>query len=303
MYLEHYGLLRNPFEMTPDPAFLYLGDAHREGLATLLYGVQARKGFVLLTGEVGTGKTTLLHSLLAQLDRETAAAFLFNPRLEVLDFFRMLFEELGLEAQRATKAEYLLVLNRFLIERLEKNQTTLLIVDEAQNLSPELLEEIRLLSNLETPRSKLLQIMLVGQPELWQMLERPELRQLRQRIVLRHHLRPFDAEETAQYVEERLRLAGYTAKPLFQRGALRALHEASGGVPRLINVVADGALLLGFARGQNALGAGEVREVARDLGLASGGAPPAGGAASAERPERRRGGLRGWFRARPAGGI
>jgi general secretion pathway protein A len=303
MYLEHYGLLRSPFEMTPDPAFLYLGDAHREGLATLLYGVQARKGFVLLTGEVGTGKTTLLHSLLAQLDRDTLAAFIFNPRLEVLDFFRMLFDELGLEAERATKAEYLLVLNRFLIERLEKNQTTLLIVDEAQNLAPELLEEIRLLSNLETPRSKLLQIMLVGQPELWEMLERPELRQLRQRIVLRHHLRPFAPEETEQYVEERLRLAGYTGKPLFQRGALRALHDVSGGVPRLINVVSDGVLLLGFARGRHALGADEVREVARDLGLASGGAPAARGPEPAENPVRRRGGLLGWFRARPAGGF
>src|SRR5574338_517609 len=171
MYHEFYGLVRRPFEMTPDPAFLYLGEVHREGLATLAYGVRARKGFVLLTGEVGTGKTTLLHALLAQLDRETASAFIFNPRLGPLDFFRMVFEELGIEEKCETKAQYLLALNRFLIERLERDVPTLLIVDEAQNLSPEMLEEIRLLSNLETPTSKLLQIMLVGQPELLEMLD------------------------------------------------------------------------------------------------------------------------------------
>ena len=208
MYLTYYGLARSPFEMTPDPAFLYLGEAHREGLATLVYGVRSRKGFVLLTGEVGTGKTTLLHALLAQLDAGTASAFIFNPRLEPLDFFRVLFDELGIEENCRTKADYLLALNRFLIARLERNQPTLLIVDEAQNLSEEMLEEIRLLSNLETPTSKLLQIMLVGQPELAEMLAKPELRQLRQRIVLRHSLRPFDGGETTAYVEERLRLGG-----------------------------------------------------------------------------------------------
>ena len=193
MYREFYGLIRAPFEMTPDPAFLYLGETHQEGLATLVYGVRARKGFVLLTGEVGTGKTTLLHSLLAQLDPATASAFIFNPKLEPEDFFRILFDEFGIEKQCRTKAEYLLALNNFLIERLQKNETALLIIDEAQNLSPEMLEEVRLLSNLETPTSKLLQIMLVGQPELNDMLARPELRQLRQRIVLRHNLRPFNS--------------------------------------------------------------------------------------------------------------
>ena len=164
MYEEFYGLVRPPFEMTPDPGFLVMGDVHREGLATLVYGVRARKGFVLLTGEVGTGKTTLLHALLGQLDQDTASAFIFNPRLEPLDFFRMVFDEFGLEDKCETKAEYLLALNRFLISRLEQNLGTLLIIDEAQNLSPEMLEEVRLLSNLETPHSKLIQIMLVGQP-------------------------------------------------------------------------------------------------------------------------------------------
>ena len=300
MYHEHYGLVRSPFEMTPDPAFLYLGEVHREGLATLGYGVQARKGFVLLTGEVGTGKTTLLHALLSQLDRETLAAFIFNPRLEPLDFFRMLFDEYGIETPCHTKAEYLLALNRFLIARLEKNLTTLLIVDEAQNLSADMLEEIRLLSNLETPRSKLIQIMLVGQPELWGMLAKPELRQLRQRIVLRYELRPFSAEETGGYVEERLRLAGYTGKGLFKSAGLRAVHELSGGVPRVINILCDGALLLGFARNRHTIGADEVSEVARDLGLTPG---PAPAAAPEESTVRGRRGLLGLFRPRQARGT
>lgn len=267
MYLQHYGLLRAPFEMTPDPAFLYLGEAHQEGLATLVYGVRARKGFVMLTGEVGTGKTTLLHALLSQLDPNTVAAFVFNPRLDALDFFRLLFEEYGIETPCATKGEYLIALNKFLIARLERDHPTLLIVDEAQNLSADMLEEIRLLSNLETPTSKLIQIMLVGQPELEEKLARQELRQLRQRIVLRFRLRPFTHEETEHYVQERLRLAGYTGKGLFKRAALARIHAVSGGVPRLINVVCDGALLLGYGRGLAAIDASCIDEVARDLAL------------------------------------
>ncbi len=279
MYLEYYSLIRNPFEMTPDPAFLYLGEAHREGLAALVYGVRARKGFVLLTGEVGTGKTTLLHALLAQLDSSTSSAFLFNPRLEPLDFFRVMFDEYGIEAESRTKGDYLLALNHFLIERLAQDQTTVLIVDEAQTLSPEMLEEIRLLSNLETSTSKLLQIVLVGQPELRDQLGRPELRQLRQRIVLRHHLRPFDAEETRFYVDERLRLAGYTGKGIFKGSAYREIYAVTGGVPRLVNIVCDGALLQGFARQLPRLRPAEIREVAEELelpGLTSGAAeqPP-----------------------------
>jgi general secretion pathway protein A len=279
MYLEHYGLIRAPFEMTPDPAFLYLGEAHQEALATLVYGLRARKGFVMLTGEVGTGKTTLLHALLAQLDADTASAFVFNPRLEPLDFFRVLFDELGIEKPCRTKGEYLLALNEFLIARLQRNQATVLIVDEAQNLSSEMLEEIRLLSNLETPTSKLIQIVLVGQPELEAKLQCPELRQLRQRIVLRFRLRPFLAVETAHYVAERLRLAGYTGKGLFRRSAIRRIQELSGGIPRLVNVLCDGSLLAGFARDLETIDGGVVDEVARDLGLLGDdavGTPPPG---------------------------
>ena len=303
MYHEYYELVQSPFEMTPDPAFLYLGDGHREGLATLVYGVQARKGFVLLTGEVGTGKTTLLHALLAQLDRDTLAAFIFNPRLDPLDFFRMLFDELGIEAVCETKAHFLLALNKFLIGRLEQDLPTLLIVDEAQNLSAEMLEEIRLLSNLETPTSKLIQIMLVGQPELWEMLSKPELRQLRQRIVLRHSLRPFDEEETSTYLEERLRMAGHTGKPIFKNAALREIYKVTGGTPRLINIVCDGALLLGFARDQRTLGAGPIREVADDLGLTDAVPTENESARSAKTPGRKRRGLFGFFRQQDQGSV
>jgi general secretion pathway protein A len=222
---------------------------------------------VLLTGEVGTGKTTLLHALLAQLDTSTDSAFIFNPRVGPCDFFRMLFDDYGIDEACRTKAEYLLALNRFLIDRLKKDQTVLLIIDEAQNLSLEMLEEIRLLSNLETPNSKLIQILLVGQPELNEMLDRPDLRQLRQRIVLRHHLEAFDAAEMDSYINERLRLAGYTGKGIFNRASRRELFAVTGGVPRLVNVVCDGALLTGYGRGIATIGAEIVREVARDLRL------------------------------------
>lgn len=267
MYHTFYGLIRAPFEMTPDPAFLYLGETHREGLATLVYGVHSRKGFVMLTGEVGTGKTTLLHALLAQLDASTDSAYIFNPRLEPLDFFQLLFDDLGIEEACFSKAEYLLALNHYLIDRLKDDRTVLLIIDEAQNLSTEMLEEIRLLSNLETPNSKLIQILLVGQPELSEMLDRDDLRQLRQRIVLRHELKPFDAGELESYVEERLRLAGYTGKGIFKRSAFRELFSVTGGVPRLVNVVCDGALLTGYGRDRATLDAEVIREVANDLHL------------------------------------
>jgi len=299
VYREFYGLVRPPFEMSPDPSFLYLGDTHREGLAMLQYAMQSRKGFVALTGEVGTGKTTLVHALLSQLEVTTPSAFIFNPRLDALDFLRVLFDEFGIEEQCRTKAEYLMALNHYLIDCLSQDRIALLIIDEAQNLSPEMLEEVRLLSNLETSTSKLLQIMLVGQPELDDMLDRPELRQLRQRIVLRHHLRPFDAEELDHYVDERLRLAGYTGKGIFKRSARKELFAVTGGVPRLVNVVCDSALLMGYSRGQETLGGDVIAEAAAELRLGDSGQERAGSAGSntatteagrARRPRRRR-----WF--------
>ena len=269
MYRDFYGLVRPPFEMTPDPAFLVLSPAHREGLAMLHYALEARKGFVALTGEVGTGKTTLVHALLSQLKSTMPSAFIFNPRLDPLDFLRMLFDEFHIEHDCRTKAEFLMTLNHFLIDSLRRDQIALLIIDEAQNLSAEMLEEVRLLSNLETPTSKLLQILLVGQPELNDMLDRPELRQLRQRIVLRHHLLPFGAEDLDRYVDERLRLAGYTGKGIFKRSARKELFAVTGGVPRLINVVCDSALLLAYSRQQQVIGDDIIREAAIELRLAA----------------------------------
>ncbi|MAI26044.1 MAG: ExeA family protein [Myxococcota bacterium] len=267
IYCEHFGLIRPPFELSPDPAFLFLGEAHREGLATLVYGVQSGKGFVMLTGEVGTGKTTLLHALLAQLESNIHSAFIFNPRLEPLDFFRVLFEELEIEPKGESKAEYLLQLNDFLIQRLRDNERTLLIIDEAQNLSAEMLEEVRLLSNLETSSSKLIQIMLVGQPELKEMLRRPDLRQLKQRIALSQHLRPFNESEMREYIENRLRKAGFTGRRIFKRDALKSIFHFSEGTPRLINSLCDGSLLLGFARQKTLVDARMVEEVASDLDI------------------------------------
>ena len=264
----------------------------------LEYGVTSGKGFVLLTGEVGTGKTTLLHALLGKLDSQTRCAFIFNPKLEPLDFFKVLFEELGIKSDARTKGDYLLELNSFLIARLGENQKTLLIIDEAQNLSPEMLEEIRLLSNLETPRSKLIQIMLVGQPELKQMLARPDLRQLRQRITLRHHLRPFDEAEVREYIEGRLGKAGYTGRRLFRGSAYREIHRVTGGTPRLINSVCDSALLLAYSRDKATIDAGIIRNVAADLELITPGGEVSGSmdldGASTHSGARRRG-LRRFF--------
>lgn len=267
MYRSYYGLLRSPFELTPDPNFLYLGDVHREALATLIYGVRARKDFVLLTGAEGTGKTVLIHALLSQLDKDSAAAFIFNPKLEPLDFLRLLLDEFGIEGECRTKADLLLKLNRFLIDRSQKDQPALLVVDEAQDLSLKLLEEIRLLLNLETPELKLLQVILIGSPKLNEILSHADLQQLRQRIVLRYHLEPFTEEETARYIEERLRLAGLSGKEIFTRAALKEIHAVTGGLPRVVNVLCNRALALGCSRELSAIGPAEILEVADDMQL------------------------------------
>jgi len=267
MYENFYKLTAKPFSVTPDPRFLYLSESHKEALANLLYGVQERKGFILLTGEVGTGKTTLIHTLIGRLEEGTRTAFIFNTRLGPRDFFRYMFEEFGIPSEPRTKSESLIALNHFLIDRLRKQKNTVLIVDEAQNLSPVLLEEIRLLSNLETPTEKLIQILLVGQPELSDKLSLPELRQLRQRISVRFHIQPLSIEETRAYVIERLRIAGNPYDRIFDEGALEAVYGLSGGIPRLINLICDSAMLAGFARGEKAIDAGLVRDAVADLEL------------------------------------
>ncbi len=268
MYEQFYGLKENPFNVTPNPEYIYLGENHKEALAQLLYGVREKKGFIVITGEVGTGKTTLIHYLLDKIDgnSHTRTAFLFNPKLTVNDFIQYILEDLGVKVQGHTKGEYLHNLHRYLLNAYRKDERVVLIVDEAHGLNPELLEEIRLLSNLETARSKLLQIVLIGQTELDETLSRPEFRQLRQRINLRYHLSPLTEKETKEYIEKRLRIAG-AQNALFNDKAIREIYVNSGGIPRLINILCDNALLNGYALDQKTVDGKLVREVAKDLGI------------------------------------
>lgn len=267
MYESFYKLTDRPFNLTPDPRFFFLSASHKEALANLLYGVRERKGFVLLTGEVGTGKTTLIHTLLGRLEEDTKTALIFNTRLGPKDFFQYMFAEFGIPFTSNSKSESLLKLNNFLIDRLRKDKNTVLIVDEAQNLTPTILEEIRLLSNLETPTEKLIQILLVGQPELSDKLSMPELRQFRQRISVRFEIQPMTREETRAYVFDRLRIAGNPHDKIFDEDCFALIYSISGGFPRLINIICDSALLAGFARGAKTLNAELVKESIQYLEL------------------------------------
>lgn len=268
MYEQFYGLSQNPFNVTPNPEFLFLGKNHREALAQLLYGVREKKGFIVITGEVGTGKTTLLHYLLEKLEgnNHTKTAFLFNPKLTVQDFLQYILKDLGVRVQGQTKGEHLHHLHRYLLNAYRKDERVVLIVDEAQGLNPDLLEEVRLLSNLETSKSKLLQIVLVGQPELDKTLSRPDFRQLRQRINLRYHLAPLTEKETREYIEKRLRIAG-SVEPIFTDQAISEIYRRSGGIPRLINILCDNALLNGYALDRKQVDKKSVSEVSADLNL------------------------------------
>ena len=268
MYEAFYGLKQNPFNVTPDPQFLYLGEKHREALAHLVYGVKQKKGFIVITGEVGTGKTTLIRCLLERFDGSngTKAAFLFNPKLSATDFLQFILKDLGLTVQGKTKGDSLHTLNEYLLQTYEKGEKVILIVDEAQGLHPHVLEEIRLLSNLETSKSKLLQIILVGQPELDRTLSRGEFRQIRQRINMRYSLQPLSEEETKEYIEKRLQIAG-AQDPIFTRRAIDEVYRKSRGIPRLINILCDNALLSGYGSEQVRIDQKLIRDVARDLKL------------------------------------
>jgi general secretion pathway protein A len=247
MYLDFYGLKEKPFNATPDPKFLYLTPGHREALAQLVYGVQEHKGFIVLTGEVGTGKTTLLQTLLQKLDSNTAVAFVFNSTLPFEEILEYILEDYGIGKAGTTTAQRLVALSHFLVDRCRAGQNTVLIIDEAQNLEPKALEQIRLLSNFETTTDKLLQILLVGQPELKDKLQLPQLRQLKQRISLRCAIPPMTAEETRDYIRTRLRIAGARDLNLFAEPAVRRIAEYAGGIPRIVNIVCDHALLIGYA--------------------------------------------------------
>ena len=249
MYLTFFGLNEKPFSITPDPRYLFLSERHAEAMAHLLYGVKEAGGFIQLTGEVGTGKTTIVRSLLAQAPENAEIALILNPRMTPPEFLLTLCEELGIgvpdSAEHSLK-DLVDILNAYLLRAHAAGRRVVLVVDEAQNLSPEVLEQVRLLTNLETNTRKLLQIILIGQPELRELLDRNELRQLAQRITGRYHLDPLSEPETAAYVRHRLRVAGATTE-IFSRFALRQIHRLSGGVPRLINVICDRALLGGYS--------------------------------------------------------
>jgi general secretion pathway protein A len=268
MYLDHYGLKETPFSITPDPRFVFLSDRHRDALAHLIYGISqgGGGGFVQLTGEVGTGKTTLSRLLLEQLPENTRVALVLNPRLDPVELLEAICHELHLDTTNVRGSIRGLVdtLNRYLLEAHAQHLKVVLILDEAQQLSVDALEQVRLLTNLETATDKLLQIVLLGQPELRDLLERPDLRQLAQRITARFHLTPLNEIETAEYVKHRLAVAGLARSPFTERG-LAALHRRSGGVPRLINVIGERALLAGYARDLDHLDARAVNSAADEL--------------------------------------
>ena len=245
MYTSFFGLSEKPFAITPDPRYLYLSERHAEALAHLLYGINEAGGFIQLTGEVGTGKTTIVRTLLSRVPHHADVAVILNPRITPVEFLLTICEELGLglnEADRDSVKQMVDALNRRLLSAHADGRRVIVIVDEAQNLSAEVLEQVRLLTNLETATQKLLQIILIGQPELRELLDRNELRQLAQRITGRYHLKPLSREETQRYVRHRLRVAGASGE-IFTPAALREVHRVSSGIPRVINVCCDRALL------------------------------------------------------------
>jgi general secretion pathway protein A len=268
MYKEFYGLRANPFNVNPDPRYLFLTRHTEEALACLTYGIQSRKGFVLLTGEVGTGKTTLINKLLEWLRlQQVSTAFIFNSRLNVPQFLDYMMSDFGIPCDSRAKSQVLLRLYNWLLDRYRAGETAVLIVDEAQNLSDEVLEEIRMLTNLETFTEKLLQIVLVGQPELEQKLKQPQLRQLKQRLTLRAKTHPLTLEETKAYIQQRLRIAGSNGTQIFEPEAMVAIHRYSSGIPRVINLVCEHCLVSAFVDQQKVVGPLVVDSVARDFDL------------------------------------
>jgi general secretion pathway protein A len=272
MYKKFFGLHANPFNVNPDPRYLFPTRHTEEAISCLTFGIQSRKGFVLLTGEVGTGKTTLVNKLMEWLRRQkVSTAFIFNSRMNVPEFLDYMMADFGIPTESTTKSQILLRLYHWLLERYRAGETAVLIVDEAHNLSDELLEEIRLMSNLETASEKLLQIVLVGQPELEQKLRQPHLRQLRQRIMLRAKTQPLSLEETESYIAQRLSIAGSVQQEVFDQGALILIHRYSGGIPRIVNLMCEHCLVNAFVEGQQVIKAEIVEEISGDLDLSYGG--------------------------------
>lgn len=268
MYNAFFGFKENPFNLSPDPAFLYRSPQHEEALANLTYGVKSRKGFIVLTGEVGTGKTTMLECLRDELQAASIPfAFIFNTRLTTQQFFELIAFDLGLNCPSESKAQVLIALQQFLLQVANRGGTAALLVDEAHDLSWDLLEEIRMLGNLENRTGKLLQVVLSGQPELDRKLDAPNLRQLRQRVVLRCGLRPFDEEQTAAYIQTRMAKAGMEDQRVFPPEVLSGIFRYTRGIPRVINILCDNLLLMAFALEQKEVNEDMLREVASDMRL------------------------------------
>src|SRR3954468_504531 len=265
MYNQFYGFREPPFNITPDPRFLFFSDRHREAYNHILFGIRERKGFIQITGEVGAGKTTLCRALLDELGPNYVTALILNPCLNPEQLLRTILKELGLQPGEADRATCLEMLNTFLLEQLVQGNDVVLLIDEAQDLGTELLEQVRLLSNLETDQRKLLQIVLVGQPELRDKLNERGLRQLRQRITVRYHLTPLSRPEVEHYIHPRLQVVGANGRPAFTPWAVRSVFRYSGGIPRLVNAVCDKALLAGYVDGTDLLTWRQVRRAIREL--------------------------------------
>ncbi len=268
MYDTFYALRQKPFSVTSNPFFLFLSERHKEALAHLAYGIKERVGFMEITGEVGTGKTTLCRALLNQLDEKIKTAFIFNSNVSEAQLMQTIVEDLGIRVDKGNKSKGALFseLNRFLIEQLRLGNNVVLIIDEAQNLSLKLLEQVRMLSNLESENEKLLQIILVGQPELRDKLNLPALRQLRQRIAVRYHIQALEQHEVPLYISHRLQLAGANGhSPVFETDALDEIYRYSGGIPRLINLLCNKALLAGFVLEQRHIDADIIKQSILEL--------------------------------------
>jgi general secretion pathway protein A len=267
MYNEYFSFTEAPFSLTPDPRFSYTNALYQEAFATLRYGIEARKGFIVITGEAGTGKTTLLRRLMQSFGRHVQTAYIYNPHVTLTELLRLILTDLGLTNRTDDRLAMIAQLNEYLIKQLKQRNIVTLLVDEAQELSIEMLEEIRLLSNLETDTQKLLQIVLMGQPELERKLDQPELRQLKQRVALRCRLDPLPSNEVGEYISSRLNAVGYSRKDLFHASAVEKIAAHSRGIPRIINIICDNALLIAFAASKKTVSAATIDEVARDLRL------------------------------------
>ncbi len=265
MYLEYYNLSEFPFNITPDPRFLYFAKHHQEAFDHLMYGIQGRRGFIELTGEVGSGKTTLCRAVLANLGEGTETALILNPSLTETQLLRAILNDFGLSVKGRDRLAYIETLNEFLLLKNKEGTNVAVLIDEAQDLTPEVMEQVRLLSNLETDQHKLIQIVLCGQPELKDRLARPDLRQLRQRITVRYHIPPLTLDETMMYIQHRLWVAGSNGELTFDASGVREVYRYAKGGPRLINAVCDHALLAGYVAQTKTLDARCVKRAIRQL--------------------------------------